>query len=103
MTRAFYCVPFRSYSKLWGRRPGEERNPYVNPEGSRPASQDNDTSRIEAFSDGVFAIAITLLVIEIGVLHLGEKPEGTMLVRALVDWWPSYLGYVISFLVIGTV
>jgi uncharacterized membrane protein len=75
----------------------------VNPDGARPTSQDNDTSRIEAFSDGVFAIAITLLVIEIGVPHLGDEPEGTTLFGALVDRWPSYLGYVISFLVIGTV
>ncbi len=63
----------------------------------------NDTVRTEAFSDEVFAIAITLLVIEIGVPHLGDEPEGTTLVRALMDRWPSYLGYVISFLVIGTV
>ena len=63
----------------------------------------NDTARTEAFSDGVFAIAITLLVIEIGVPHLGDEPEGTTLVGALMDRWPSYLGYVISFLVIGTV
>ncbi|MDQ4063643.1 MAG: TMEM175 family protein [Actinomycetota bacterium] len=63
----------------------------------------NDTVRTEAFSDEVFAIAITLLVIEIGVPHLGDEPEGTTLVGALMDWWPSYLGYVISFLVIGTV
>ena len=74
----------------------------MNPNGGS-VNQDNDTSRIEAFSDGVFAIAITLLVIEIGVPHLGGEPEGTTLVGALVDRWPSYLGYVISFLVIGTV
>jgi uncharacterized membrane protein len=75
----------------------------MNPDDRRTVNQDNDTARIEAFSDGVFAIAITLLVIEIGVPHLGDEPEGTTLVRALVERWPSYLGYVISFLVIGTV
>ena len=75
----------------------------MNPDDRGTVNQDNDTSRIEAFSDGVFAIAITLLVIEIGVPHLGDEPEGTTLVGALVDRWPSYLGYVISFLVIGTV
>ena len=48
---------------------------------------DNSTGRIEAFSDGVFAIAITLLVIEIGVPHV----EGTTLFGALVEQWPSYL------------
>ena len=63
---------------------------------------DNDTGRIEAFSDGVFAIAITPLVIEIGVPHLENDPEGTTLFGALVGQWPSYLGYVTSFLVIGT-
>jgi uncharacterized membrane protein len=60
---------------------------------------DNSTGRIEAFSDGVFAIAITLLVIEIGVPHV----EGTTLFGALVEQWPSYLGYVISFLQIGVI
>lgn len=56
------------------------------------------TSRLEAFSDGVFAIAITLLVIEIKV------PEDTHdLAHQLLELWPSYLGYTISFLVIGLV
>ena len=64
---------------------------------------DNDTGRIEAFSDGVFAIAITLLVIEIGVPHLQNEPEGTTLFGALIGEWPSYLGYAISFLQIGVV
>jgi len=66
-------------------------------------SADNDTSRIEAFSDGVFAIAITLLVIEIGVPHLDEEPGGTTLFGALLEQWPSYLGYAISFLQIGVI
>jgi uncharacterized membrane protein len=52
---------------------------------------------MEAFSDGVFAIAITLLVLEIGV------PEGSEddLLGALGDQWPSYLGYLVSFATIG--
>jgi uncharacterized membrane protein len=62
---------------------------------------DNDTGRIEAFSDGVFAIAITLLVIEIGVPHV--EGEGTTLFGALLEQWPSYLGYAISFLQIGVI
>jgi uncharacterized membrane protein len=63
----------------------------------------NDTGRIEAFSDGVFAIAITLLIIEIGVPNLEDEPPGTTLPQALVGLWPSYLGYVISFLQIGVI
>jgi uncharacterized membrane protein len=62
--------------------------------------QDNDTGRIEAFSDGVFAIAITLLIIEIGVPHVVGTES---LSERLVKLWPSYLGYAISFLVIGTI
>ncbi len=53
------------------------------------------TSRLEAFSDGVFAIAITLLVLDI-VVH----PPGTLL-EQVVHAWPSYLAYTISFLTIG--
>jgi uncharacterized membrane protein len=64
-------------------------------------SADNDTARIEAFSDGVFAIAITLLVIEIGVPHV--EGTGTTLFGALIEQWPSYLGYAISFLQIGVI
>jgi uncharacterized membrane protein len=56
-------------------------------------------ARVEAFSDGVFAIAITLLVLEIAV-PLGAERD---LIGALVALWPSYLAYVISFLTIGWV
>jgi uncharacterized membrane protein len=55
------------------------------------------TSRLEAFSDGVFAIAITLLVIEIEVPH-GENGG---LTHALAAQWPSYAAYAVSFAVIG--
>jgi uncharacterized membrane protein len=57
------------------------------------------TGRIEAFSDGVFAIAITLLVLEISV------PEAAFedLWHGIADQWPSYLAYVTSFLTIGTI
>ncbi|MDP9237647.1 MAG: TMEM175 family protein [Chloroflexota bacterium] len=58
----------------------------------------NGTNRLEAFSDGVFAIAITLLILEIGVPHIGT---GDSLWRALWELWPSYLSYAISFVVIG--
>lgn len=55
-----------------------------------------ETSRLEAFSDGVFAIAITLLIIEVAV------PEGHgPLLDRLVDQWPSYLVYALSFATIG--
>ena len=59
-----------------------------------------DAGRLEAFSDGVFAIAITLLILEIEVPHVGH---GESLWRALGHEWPSYAGYVVSFLVIGII
>jgi uncharacterized membrane protein len=58
-----------------------------------------ETGRIEAFSDGVFAIAITLLVLEIRVPR--ELPEGTGLAAALADQWPSYFALLTSFATIG--
>ena len=58
--------------------------------------EQNDTARLEAFSDGVFAIAITLLVLEI------RLPGGNAtLAQKLLATWPSYVGYVISFVTIG--
>lgn len=58
-----------------------------------------ETNRVEALSDGVIAIAITLLIIEIGVPHLEEGEEG--LFSAMWDRWPLYLAYVASFWSIG--
>jgi uncharacterized membrane protein len=56
-----------------------------------------ETARIEAFSDGVFAIAITLLILEIKIPIPGSVPLSVQLVRQ----WPSYISFVISFSFIG--
>ena len=58
----------------------------------------NETARIEAFSDGVFAIAITLLILEIQVPP--QTPHGGLR-NALVNLWPSYLAFLASFMTIG--
>jgi len=55
-------------------------------------------SRIEAFSDGVIAVAITLLVLD---LRVPEPGGGGDLGSRLADLWPNYLAYVISFVAIG--
>jgi len=56
------------------------------------------TSRVEAFSDGVFGIAGTLLVLELRV-----PEDGTDLGRALIALWPAYAAYLVSFLTIGII
>ena len=56
------------------------------------------SSRLEAFSDGVFAIAITLLVLEFGVDTATHD-----LGKQLLHIWPSYFAYVTSFLTIGVI
>lgn len=60
-------------------------------------AQLNETARVEAFSDGVFAIAITLLILEIRVPAVADR----RLVAALVQLWPSYLAFLASFMTIG--
>jgi uncharacterized membrane protein len=60
------------------------------------------TSRLEAFSDGVFAIAITLLVLDLAVPPVTEA-ERDGLWAALGHEWPSYFAYLVSFLVIGII
>ncbi|MBA3870390.1 MAG: DUF1211 domain-containing protein [Anaerolineae bacterium] len=60
-----------------------------------------ETSRLEAFSDGVFAIAITLLVLEIRLPSTVDAGKAGTLANALFQLWPVYLAYVTSFLTIA--
>jgi uncharacterized membrane protein len=55
------------------------------------------TARLEAFSDGVFAIAITLLALNLQVPHVEANPARWALASALLHQWPAYLGFVTSF------
>jgi uncharacterized membrane protein len=59
------------------------------------------TQRIEAFSDGVFAIAITLLILEIKIPHLHSSDGTQSLAWTLLQLWPSYGAYILSFVTIG--
>jgi uncharacterized membrane protein len=61
---------------------------------------DKETARIEAFSDGVFAIAITLLVLQLKVPQESDVKE-IPLVTQLLSQWPAYVSFVISFAFIG--
>src|SRR5215471_7387072 len=58
-----------------------------------------DSGRLEAFSDGVFAVAITLLALNLAVPGPGPGP----LARQLAGHWPSFAAYLVSFLTIGII
>ncbi|MFC8850346.1 MULTISPECIES: TMEM175 family protein [unclassified Micromonospora] len=61
-----------------------------------------DASRVEAFSDAVIAIVLTLMAVEL--LQLApQHPAGPGLAGALFHEWPSYLAYVITFAIVGQV
>ena len=74
--------------------PSPEVSPGVSPEPRRRGFR---TGRLEAFSDGVFAIAVTLLILDIEV----SATAGHDLLGAIRALWPSYLAYVASFSTIG--
>jgi uncharacterized membrane protein len=57
-----------------------------------------EPNRVEAFSDGVFAIAITLLILAVGI---EQAISGGDLGEQLLDLWPAYIAYAVSFLTIG--
>jgi len=69
--------------------------------GLEPAhKREFQLERIILFSDAVFAIAITLLVLEIKVPHVGEDTNNS-LINILIGMTPKFIGFFISFLVIG--
>ncbi|MGI5211912.1 TMEM175 family protein [Plantactinospora sp. CA-290183] len=59
----------------------------------------SETDRVKAFSDGVFAIVITLLVLELRVPE--HEPGG--LLHGLLQEWPAYLAFVVSFVYVGVI
>ena len=58
-----------------------------------------DRARLEAFSDGVFAVAITLLALNLAVGGPGHGP----LIEQLGQHWPTFVAYLISFFTIGII
>ena len=58
-----------------------------------------DRGRLEAFSDGVFAVAITLLALDLVVPEPGHGPIG----QQLAGHWPSFAAYIVSFFSIGII
>src|SRR5919197_5860511 len=59
-----------------------------------------ETARLETFSDGVFAIAITLLVL---LFDVPDVSEGRSLGHVLAHQWASYASYAVSFITIGII
>jgi hypothetical protein len=68
-------------------------------EGDEPdeSASDNSVGRLLALSDGVFAIAMTLLALDLRLPDLGAHPSDAQLRHALGDDWRGYLAFVISF------
>jgi uncharacterized membrane protein len=62
----------------------------------------SSTGRVEAFSDGVMAIAITLLVLNLKVPPIDDVTPGG-LANVLADAWPSYVAYLAAFVTIGII
>lgn len=67
-------------------------------ETQAPATREKETGRLEAFSDGVFAIAITLLALELKVPQFEEgRDMSSRLISGLTNQWPSYFAFLTSF------
>ncbi|MBZ5623556.1 MAG: DUF1211 domain-containing protein [Acidobacteriia bacterium] len=64
------------------------------------AQDEKETGRLEAFSDGVFGIAITLLVLDIKVPRALELADRSTLEEALWRQWPTHASYVLSFVTV---
>lgn len=61
---------------------------------------EKETTRVEAFSDGVFAIALTLLILGIKVPDLSDFATNEKLFRGLLNLWPSYFAFALSFVAV---
>lgn len=70
-------------------------------QNNRNLSSFLSTNRLEAFSDGVFAVAITLLVLNLHVPDLATSVVSKELPHELFDLWPKLLIYMLSFVIVG--
>jgi uncharacterized membrane protein len=61
------------------------------------SDESKGTARLEAFSDGVFAIAITLLALNLQIPHVESNSQKWALAHALFLQWPSYVAFITSF------
>jgi uncharacterized membrane protein len=80
----------------WAKEPGTPERAAEGRSEATEARSVMTTGRLEAFSDGIFAIAATLLVLSV---HVTGSPLGSAIIHA----WPSFAGYAISFLSIGVI
>jgi uncharacterized membrane protein len=58
-------------------------------------------NRLEALSDGIFAIAMTLLVLELHIPDLPPRAPNAIVLPALLHLWPKFATYVVSFVTLG--
>jgi len=94
----------RGYDRCVIGSPSESALPNPSPAGApvEITTRLSSTARVEAFSDGVMAIAITLLVLDLKVPPLDAVTPGGLL-SALAARWPSYVAYLAAFLTIGII
>ncbi len=64
-------------------------------------SRGRDVGRLNAFTDGVMVVAMTILILNIDLPESVGSLDSARLLATLAALWPRYLGYVLSFLVIG--
>jgi len=58
-------------------------------------------ARMDALTDGIYSVAMTLLVLDIRLPDDFQPKDGTHLLQALLDLWPKFLPYLVSFIVLG--
>ena len=73
------------------------------PQAAVTRAQQRDLARVEAFSDGVFAFAITLLVLGIRIPKPGDTDASAGLQPLLLQQWPSYVAFALTFSLVGIV
>jgi uncharacterized membrane protein len=61
------------------------------------------TNRLEALTDGVFAIAMTLLVLNLSITGIPQSSVQAELPRKLLELWPEFFSYIMSFVILGMI